>query len=68
VWQSTSTSIEEDSAQSSGELDSSSITDHQNDSKWQKHKQNPAVKKENKMREMPFYFIQKNKILIMDRI
>jgi hypothetical protein len=57
MWQSTNRSIEDDSAQPSGELDSSGITDHQNDRKWQKYKQNSAVKKEKKMEEMFSYFI-----------
>jgi hypothetical protein len=51
-------SIGEDGAQRSGELDSSGIKDHQNDRKWQKYKQNSAVKEEKKM-GMFSYFIQK---------
>jgi len=45
-----------DSAQPSAGLDSFDTTDHQNDRKWEKQKQNSAVKKEKKMEEMYFFF------------
>jgi hypothetical protein len=56
MWQSTKPSIEEDSDQPSGGLDSFGITGHQNDRKRKKHKQNSDVKKK-KMEEMHFCFI-----------
>jgi hypothetical protein len=63
MWQSTNPSIERDSARPSGELDSFGITEHQNDRKWQKHKQNSVVKKEKKMEAMSSYFILKKEIV-----
>jgi hypothetical protein len=67
MWQSTKPSIEGDSDQPSEGLDSFGITDHQNDSKWQKHKQNSDAKKKKEPEQM-LYLKRKRVAYMLDKV